>query len=107
MAPTNCTISNSTGRSLRVDCEPGDGWPAGAAPEDQPLFHLQLLDALSGRLLSDQSQPGQPRFTIEQPPTDARLRLRLFASNRDGRSQPVELAAHTLSAAQWRAGRLD
>jgi len=92
-SPVNCVVLNQTTDVLQVRCEPGfDGGL------DQ-IFMLEVIDVMSSMVLANVSSP-RPVFMITGLNPGRDLRLLVFATNKNGRSDPTVLEGFTTKVAQ-------
>ncbi|XP_064467309.1 hemicentin-2-like [Ornithodoros turicata] len=87
----NCSLSEQTKTSFRVDC-----WPPTGLPEPGLRYLLEVYELHSRRLVANYSSLN-PRFRVQDLSSGSQCTLLLYSANERGRSEPLLLTAHTLA----------
>ncbi|BES90007.1 nephrosis 1, congenital, Finnish type (nephrin) [Nesidiocoris tenuis] len=96
-SPVNCTLVNQTISSVEVDC--AEGYDGGQAQ----TFQLEVYD-VGSQFLAYNLSSRAPNFGVAGLSPGVSLRLRIYAHNTKGRSDPIFLEAFTLKAAEKQTG---
>lgn len=95
---SNCTILNQTAESLHVECI--EGFDGGLQQE----FIMEVYDTQTRKLVSNVTSRN-PIFTVGGLESGLGFDIGLYAANKKGKSDVVNLQAFTLKSAEKHTGK--
>ena len=90
-AVSGCLVVNQTSTSILIDCIGGDDGGL------QQIFHLELYDSFSLKLITNVSQTNRAEFRLNGLSSGTQYLAVIYSSNLKGRSPSVDLTVPTLA----------